>query len=608
MTVGIGIPQERGRNVTGFLELSEADREAAVTILQRRLTDVDLRAVVKEVQGARRRQRHKSVEWLVAETEQSGSRLRSRLHHAELAEFLVDMAGTDLLGSQELRHRLARGASADELDRLHDHASDLRGRGGRDSQARAVARRNWHPGKAWATHFARTLGFPSVFAGITGTPREPDAIEVEPFRPLPDLEDFQVELKSAVLDVLVSPPGGNRGILTLPTGAGKTRTAIEALVEHRLSTDPRPGLLWIAQSDELCEQAVQAFREVWVDQGHRGDLREPVTIHRLWGQGRSVPAEPAVVVASIQKLHTIWRNGDRDAGRTDLEAMARQLGVVVVDEAHRMLAPSYGEVLVALGIDLSAKGASPLPLLGLTATPYRGLEEETRRLARNFHGRLLRPGSLQPDPVGELRRRRVLSWPDHRVIGYGGRAFSIDADPKYREWYRLFNDFHPDLLRELGEERARNRLLLDILCDLPVDWPVLFFGCSVEHATAMSVLLRRRGRAAATVTASTRAATRRALIEQFRAGELAVLSNYGVLTTGFDAPRVAALVIARPTASPVLYEQMIGRGMRGPQFGGTETCLVIDVEDNIRFGGQLAFTRYDGYWSSRPGEPTRRWG
>ena len=96
----------------------------------------------------------------------------------------------------------------------------------------------------------------------------------------------------------------------------------------------------------------------------------------------------------------------------------------------------------------------------------------------------------------------------------------------------------------------------------------------------------------------TRGSTRRALIEDFRHGGLSVLCNYGVLTTGFDAPRVRAVVIARPTTSPVLYEQMIGRGMRGPRFGGTDVCLVMDIADNIEFHGKLAYTRYRGYWNS----------
>ena len=91
---------------------------------------------------------------------------------------------------------------------------------------------------------------------------------------------------------------------------------------------------------------------------------------------------------------------------------------------------------------------------------------------------------------------------------------------------------------------------------------------------------------------TTRPATRRATVERFRNNELSVLCNYGVLTTGFDAPSVRCVVVARPTASHVLYEQMVGRGMRGPAFGGTERCLVIDVDDNIRWRNEPATIRY----------------
>ena len=134
--------------------------------------------------------------------------------------------------------------------------------------------------------------------------------------------------------------------------------------------------------------------------------------------------------------------------------------------------------------------------------------------------------------------------------------------------------------------------------DLPAPWPVLCFACSVDHARALAVLLRRNGRSAEVVTGETRRSTRRQLIEAFRAGHVQVLCNYGVLTTGFDAPKIRAVVIARPTTSVVLYEQMIGRGVRGPNNGGTEECLVIDLEDNIKqFQGQMAYARMREFWS-----------
>lgn len=211
---------------------------------------------------------------------------------------------------------------------------------------------------------------------------------------------------------------------------------------------------------------------------------------------------------------------------------------------------------------------------------------------------------LGEEPVTELRRRHVLSNPVHMVIDYGGRAIALSDNASYAEHFERFNDFHPDLLRSLGQDTARNRRLIDVLLKIPADWPTLFFGCSVEQATAVALLLRRAGRSADVVTSTTRTATRRHRVEQFRDGTLGVLANYGVLTTGFDAPLVRALVIGRPTASPVLYEQMIGRGMRGSRFGGTDECLVVDVEDNIRFDGQMAFERYASYWTRTEATPS----
>ena len=82
-----------------------------------------------------------------------------------------------------------------------------------------------------------------------------------------------------------------------------------------------------------------------------------------------------------------------------------------------------------------------------------------------------------------------------------------------------------------------------------------------------------------------------------------MLTNYGVLTQGFDAPSVRALYIARPTYSPNLYQQIVGRGLRGPLNGGKERCLIVNVEDNVReFGEKLAFYDFDYLWSGPAGQ------
>ncbi len=81
-----------------------------------------------------------------------------------------------------------------------------------------------------------------------------------------------------------------------------------------------------------------------------------------------------------------------------------------------------------------------------------------------------------------------------------------------------------------------------------------------------------------------------------------MLVNYGVLTTGFDAPETRALIVARPVYSPGLYQQMIGRGLRGPLNGGTERCLIVNVADNVaEYGEALAFTRFEHRWGGSSG-------
>jgi len=119
----------------------------------------------------------------------------------------------------------------------------------------------------------------------------------------------------------------------------------------------------------------------------------------------------------------------------------------------------------------------------------------------------------------------------------------------------------------------------------------------VKHAYFLAMILNQIGRTAGAVSAETPMAVRRGLIKAFKEGRLEFLCNYGVLTTGFDAPITECIAICRPTSSEILYEQIVGRGLRGPRFGGTERCLVIDFADNIlRLGPPLAYSRFEHLW------------
>jgi superfamily II DNA or RNA helicase len=126
---------------------------------------------------------------------------------------------------------------------------------------------------------------------------------------------------------------------------------------------------------------------------------------------------------------------------------------------------------------------------------------------------------------------------------------------------------------------------------------ILYFGPSVGDAECMAFLLRAEGVPACVISGETRSPTRRLVVNEFKQGKIRVLCNCEVLTTGFDAPRVSHVVMARPTVSRVLYEQMVGRALRGPKFGGTETCVIMDCEDNFKGEKpQLGYESFRHVW------------
>ena len=158
-------------------------------------------------------------------------------------------------------------------------------------------------------------------------------------------------------------------------------------------------------------------------------------------------------------------------------------------------------------------------------------------------------------------------------------------------------DISSEFLRDLAQNHERNLKIIDYMLGLPADSSVLVYACTVEHAEFLTTVLNSVGKKAACISAKTPKAVRRMHIQAFKRKEIQYLLNYGVLTTGFDAPKVDHLLICRPTSSHVLYEQMVGRGLRGPRFGGTSTCNIVDFSANIQTHGHpLAYERFTHEW------------
>ena len=112
---------------------------------------------------------------------------------------------------------------------------------------------------------------------------------------------------------------------------------------------------------------------------------------------------------------------------------------------------------------------------------------------------------------------------------------------------------------------------------------IIVFASSVKTAKKIYTVLKFEGILSACVTQDTNLIERRNSIESFKneKSNLNIIINYGVLTTGFDAPKANIAIIGRPTQSVTLYSQMVGRVTRGPKAEGTKECKIITVKDKL---------------------------
>ncbi|MYE02360.1 MAG: DEAD/DEAH box helicase [Alphaproteobacteria bacterium] len=451
--------------------------------------------------------------------------------------------------------------------------------------------RQW-AGSGRAVRFVTALGFPAEWAGEKHRRRDP-FLEVDGPFTLPELHPYQNRIVDNVRGLLrYGNTAQRRGMISMPTGSGKTRVAVQAVVEALREEELAGGILWVADRDELCEQAVEAWGQVWASKGAR---REQLRISRLWqGQPDPLPTgDRHVVVASVQTLAARFRRKPDDYG------FLADFALVVFDEAHRSIAPTYTEVMQELGMGGRRRRPGEPFLIGLTATPYRGHNErETEWLVRRYGEVRLDAGAFRSDNphevVTELQQMKVLAEADQSEIDGGALSLSADELDQMEASPWLPQSAEDRIARD--SERTM-RIIEAFETHIEPDWPTLIFATSVEHAQTLAALLSGRGITAHAVSGTTESSARRRIVEEFRNGGIQALVNYGVFREGFDAPRTRAIVVARPVYSPNLYFQMIGRGLRGKLNGGNDRCLILNVRDNIlNYDRQLAFSDLDWLW------------
>jgi superfamily II DNA or RNA helicase/HKD family nuclease len=324
--------------------------------------------------------------------------------------------------------------------------------------------------------------------------------------------------------------GHHRNLLVAATGTGKTVMAAldYGMLRRRLD---RARLLFIAHREEILDQSLATFRYA---------LRDASFGEKWVGGAR--PTRFEHVFASIQSLHA-----------NDLEALPPDhFDVVIVDEFHHAAASSYARVLNHL---------VPVELLGLTATPERS---DGLPILHWFDDRIAAELRLW-DAIDQQHLSPFLYFGIHdgldlREIPWRrGRGYDIDAlSNTYTSsdaWARL-------VVQQVIEHTDASSIR------------ALGFCVSIEHARFMAEHFTRHGIQAVAIWGDSPRAERETALQDLAAGRVRVVFSVDLFNEGIDVPDVDAILMLRPTESPTLFLQQLGRGLRKTKDKGF--CIVLD--------------------------------
>lgn len=418
-----------------------------------------------------------------------------------------------------------------------------------------------------------------------GTPEPTENLDVDVVNY--PLFDHQRRAAKRVIKLIDSDLDNPRVMLHMPTGSGKTRTAMHCINRYINESIEDPLVVWLAHTEELCEQAFDEFKKSWSFLGNR-----PFQVHRAFGNSSQSleSVHSGFLSSSIQSMYQKLNSNSEGFS----EFMER-VDLVIMDEAHMAIARTYDLVLSSLAF---RQGVS---LLGLSATPGRFEQESSENLAKFFEYNLVQleiDGRGGINPVEYLQEEGYLAKVNYKYVDW---TDDVSITPGELDKLRSGLGFNSNFIKKLEESEIRNlEIINEIIEQYNEGKKIVVFACSVDHSNLLSSLLNLKKVPSASITSETDLEYRRHKIHDFKKidGETKVLCNYGILTAGFDAPTANCAIIARPTDSVVMYSQMVGRVARGQKQGGSEECLVVTVNDPIEGFKSIAsgFQHWDENW------------
>ncbi len=385
-----------------------------------------------------------------------------------------------------------------------------------------------------------------------------------------------IEGLNRYFDLTLKSDAGQNGLLVMPTGSGKTFTAVNWLLDRTVSQGFK--VLWLVHRQELIEQTDRTFRK-----------QAPILIQHGFKKLRVIPVSGGHLSMSQASRYDINICGIGSvASKNGMRYLRRMLGtngkeklVVVIDEAHHAVSPSYRKVMQRIS-EINPKRL----LLGLTATPYRMQDVEQGQLLRMFdvnsnikNKKGTNKGYIYEVTLRELLLAGFLAEPIYKRIETqinGDTEFDLTQEDE--AFFERFGELSEYLKEQLAKSATRNQLIVDEYIKHKDKYgKTLVFAVNRLHCVTLAKAFLQAGISCRYCMSGEPGVQE--TIEDFKANKFEVLINVQILTEGSDVPDIQTIFLARQTNSDSLLMQMIGRGLRGLDAGGTKFAYIVDFHD-----------------------------
>lgn len=370
------------------------------------------------------------------------------------------------------------------------------------------------------------------------------------------LYDFQ-ETAIDKLNDFANSKKHKSGLLVMPTGSGKTRTAVHFLLHDMVSQGYQ--VIWLTHRHMLIDQAAEQFASMSNLISDKNPDAKTFRFMCSSGKHGTIKAASKKQDVMILSVQTAVRN------LAYIRKSLKEKVIIVVDEAHHTVATSYKRIVS----DIRKRRPNAL-LLGLTATPIRYTDEATTELQTLFERNI-----IYSIDMNTLIANGTLANPEFTRV-----ETNIDFEPEItnEEAKRIdrFGELPESVINRIAQSKRRNDIILEQYFNHDYG-RTLIFALNIVHAQMLCDDFKKRKVRCECIYSGK--PDNQAIIKAFKDNKIDVLINVNILSEGSDVPNVETVFLTRPTQSETLLVQMIGRGMRGKAAGGTECVKIVDFID-----------------------------